>query len=229
MGAFVYRRATDLIPFGIDRSIPPSIVEITSQRDITAVINDLEDQLFTGAVKVLCGTGKSRGAVLLWNGKVLGCTYGQETQLTQLPTEGALKLLLSDCKIPGTQILRSSLSEEIILPMSALFLGYPVERSDSLDAPGYLQYLKKWCLKKQQTACLAISLPTHEAVLDFVYKGNPVGSFEVDSQRYSPARDTRTPADRLVQLHPTSSVECSILAPEPIEKLGFRLTNRRIH
>lgn len=225
----MYRRATDLIPFGIDRSIPPYIVEISSQSEITEVINDLEDQLFTGVVKVSCSPGKSRGAVLLWNGKVLGCIYGQKTRLNRLPTEDSLKLLLNDCKIPGTQILRSSLSEDVVLPMSALFLGYPVEIDDTQSAPRYLRYLKEWFLKKKQTACVAISIPTNGAVLDFVYKGKPIGSFEVEYQRYSPAKDTITRADRLVQLHPRCRVECSILAPDPIDKLGFRLTNRRLH
>lgn len=114
------RRATDLIPFNIDAGICPAVVEITSRADIDAVLNDLEDQRFTGHLKMSSSSRTARGSLLLRRGKLLGCIYGQKTQLHPLPTEDSFRLLLNDCRAPGTQILLSTLNEEIVANVGSI-------------------------------------------------------------------------------------------------------------
>lgn len=220
------RRATDLIPFNIDAGICPAVVEITSRADIDAVLNDLEDQRFTGHLKMSSSSRTARGSLLLRRGKLLGCIYGQKTQLHPLPTEDSFRLLLNDCRAPGTQILLSTLNEEIVLPMSALFLGYPLEQEEFAS----LQDLQNWLLTNKKTACTAITLPSNRTLLEFVHKGTPIGTFEVETQQYTRSEPSGTQGDQLVKLAATTDMACSVLVDVAMNEAidpGYAITNRR--
>ncbi|MBX9723260.1 MAG: hypothetical protein K2X81_17790, partial [Candidatus Obscuribacterales bacterium] len=100
-----------------------------------------------------------------------------------------------------------------------------VERSDDLDARSYMDYIMSWFAQKEQTACLAFSLPaTGATLLAFVYKGHFVGSFFVETQEFS--RDVNV-VYNLIQQDANSRVEASILPPELTStsvRLGFSLS-----
>jgi hypothetical protein len=179
----------------------------------------------TGCVKAFCEPRKSRSAVLLYKGRAVGCIYGNKQLREPLPTESSLQMMLSDCQTPDTHLVMYGLPEEVTLAMSALFLGYPVERSDDLDARSYMDYIMSWFQQKEQTACLAFSLPASSAtLLAFVYRGQFVGSFYVETQEFS---TDITFVYSLIQQDAQSRVEASILPPELTStavRLGFSLS-----
>ena len=219
------RRAIDLILPPLDKNQQPNKMRIGQGDDLLWLITDLEGGMRTGCVKAFCEPRKSRSAVLLYKGRAVGCIYGNKQMREPLPTESSLQMMLSDCQTPDTHLVMYGLPEEVTLAMSALFLGYPVERSDQLDARSYMDYIMSWFSQKEQTACLAFSLPANSAtLLAFVYKGAFVGSFYVESQEFS--RDVNF-VYNLIQSDPQSRVEASILPPELTStsvRLGFSLS-----
>lgn len=222
---FKLRRAIDLILPPVDKSQQPNKMKIAESDDLLWLITDLEGGMRTGCVKAFCERRKSRAAVLLYKGRAVGCIYGNKELKEQLPTEHSLQMMLSDCQTPDTQLLMYGLPEEVTLAMSALFLGYPVDRSDDLNARQYMDYIMGWFAQKEQTACLAFSLPMSGAtLLAFVHKGAFVGSFYVETQEFS--RDINFVYNVIAQ-DPQSRVEASILPPEltsPAVRFGFSLS-----
>lgn len=222
---FKLRRAIDLILPPVDKSQQPNKMKIAESDDLLWLITDLEGGMRTGCVKAFCEPKKSRAAVLLYKGRAVGCIYGNKELKDPLPTEHSLQMMLSDCQTPDTQLLMYGLPEEVTLAMSALFLGYPVERSDDLDARSYMEYIMSWFAQKEQTACLAFSLQMSGAtLLAFVHKGQFVGSFYVETQEFS--RDINFVYNTITQ-DPQARVEASILPPELTSaavRFGFSLS-----
>lgn len=219
------RRAIDLILPPLDKNQQPNKMRIGQGDDLLWLITDLEGGMRTGCVKAFCEPKKSRSAVLLYKGRAVGCIYGNKQMKEPLPTESSLQMMLSDCTTPDTHLVMYGLPEEVTLAMSALFLGYPVERSDSLDARSYMDYIMSWFAQKEQTACLAFSLPsTGATLLSFVHKGQFVGSFYVETQEF--ARDIEF-VYNLLRQDPQARVEATILPPELTSasvRLGFSLS-----
>lgn len=222
---FRLRRAIDLILPPLDKNQQPNKMNIGQSDDLLWLITDLEGGMRTGCVKAFCEGRKSRSAVLLYRGRAVGCIYGTKGMTDPLPTESSLQMMLSDCQTPNTQLVMYGLPEEVTLAMSALFLGYPVERKDDLDARSYMDYIMNWFAQKQQTACLAYSV--YEAsgtLLAFVHRGAFVGAFYVESQEFS--RDINFVYNMIAQ-DKSARVEASILPPELTSasvRLGFSLS-----
>jgi hypothetical protein len=220
---FKLRRAIDLIL--------PSIGEDQGQKmrigdeDLEWLITQLEGGMRTGCVKAFCEPRKSRSAVLLYRGRAVGCIYGNKNLPEPQPTEPSLQMMLNDLNEPDTNLLCYDLPENVTLAMSALFLGYPVERSDDLDAKSYIQYIGSWLEQKEQTACLAVSLPSTGATcLIFVHKGKFIGSFYVEDQKFS--TEISFVYDLLAK-DPQAQVSASILPPELTStsvRFGFSLS-----
>ncbi len=216
------RRATDLLipPFGNNAEENFAAGDSCLEK----LIEDIEGKESTGCVKAFSEENLSRSAALIYKGRAVGCIYGQRHMSEPWPTETALELMLDDMRLPETKVLKYALPEEVILSMSSLFLGYPIERTDTLNASDYLSYILKWVKQRQQTACLIISEPSVPALcLSFIHKGNFFGAFHVEEQKFSP--DMAFVQDFLQQAE-NPKVEASILPPEMIStsvRFGYAL------
>lgn len=224
---FKLRRAIDLILPALDADKASTCRIGDEFEDVEWLITQLEGGMRTGCVKAFCEPRKSRSAVLLYKGRAVGCIYGNKTLPEPQPTEPSLQMMLTDLQEPDTQLLIYDLPEEVTLAMSALFLGYPVERNDDLDGRSYLDYIGSWLHQKEQTACIAVSSQAQGTRLAFVYKGRYVGSFYVEDQIFDP--DINVMYDFLAKDR-MSAVSASILPPEMTSasvRFGFSLSMAR--
>jgi hypothetical protein len=220
---FKLRRAIDLILPAIGEDQPSTNMRIGDE-DVEWLITTLEGGMRTGCVKAFCEPRKSRSAVLLYRGRAVGCIYGNKSLPEPQPTEPSLQMMINDLNEPETNIVIYDLPEEVTLAMSALFLGYPVDRSDDLDARSYIEYIGSWLSQREQTACLAVSLSAGGTCLAFVHKGRYVGSFYVEDQKFS--ADLKTLYD-LIANDKGAQVHASILPPELTSssvRFGFSLS-----
>ncbi len=217
------RSATDLLIPPVDSS--ESNTFLMKEYNLEWLITNLEGGMRTGCVKASSQERLSRSAMLLYRGRVVGCIYGAKRISDSFSLEMSLSMMLADITLPETQVTVYDLPEEIVLSMSALFLGYPVNRSDDLDIRSYMDYLCNWFEQKEQTACMAFSLPKRSATcLALIHKGKYVGSFYVEDQTFN--RD-KSYIYHLLEEEPESSVQSSILPPEMISttvRFGFSLS-----
>jgi hypothetical protein len=128
------------------------------------------------------------------------------------PTEPSLSFMLKDLEADDAKVTFYDLPEDVVLSMSALFLGYPVDRAENISAREYMDYLLNWFSEKVQTACLAINLPTmFGTCLVFVHAGKFVGSFYVEDQHFS---TDIAYVHELLNRDSKAILEASILPPE---------------
>lgn len=223
---FHLKRATDLIlpPVGNDGLKEFKIADY----DLEWLITDLEGGMRTGCVKASSDERRSRSGMLLYKGRAVGCIYSSKEMPETLPTEEALHQTLKDLALPQTTVQIYDLPESIILSMSALFLGYPVQRDDNYDARSYMDYICSWFANKGQSACLAISLPAKSATcLSFIHLGQFCGAFYVEDQRFSQDKEF---VYELLRADNEAYVEASILPPEMTSsavRFGFSLSMSR--
>lgn len=186
--------------------------------DLEWLITDLEGGMRTGCVKASSEQKLSRSAMLLYRGRAVGCIYGCKASPETLPTEQSLPQMLADLEMPDAIVSLYDLPENVTLAMSALFLGYPVQRSDDYDARSYMDYICSWFESKGQTACLAITLPSNKATcLGYVYKGQFAGAFYVEDQKFTTDKNF---VYELLRNDPNAGVEASILPPEMTSSTG---------
>jgi hypothetical protein len=219
---FKLRRAIDLILPSIGEDKGDNLR--MGDEDLEWLITTLEGGMRTGCMKAFCEPRKSRSAVLLYRGRAVGCIYGNKTLPEPQPTEPSLQMMLQDLQEPDTSLLVYDLPEEVTLAMSALFLGYPVERNDDLDGRSYLDYIGSWLQQKEQTACLAITTSTNATCLAFVHKGRYVGAFFVEDQKFDPNIQF---VFNLLESDRGAMVSASILPPELTSasvRFGFSLS-----
>jgi hypothetical protein len=223
---FHLKRATDLVPPAFDES---SRNEFNiEEQDLEWLITDIEGGFRTGCVKAFCQSKLSRAAALLYKGRAVGCIYGRKKQPENYGTEQSLQIMMQDLESPDTQCELYDLPDSIVLPMSALFLGYPVPREDKLDTRTYMDYMLNWLGGKAQTACLAVTLPSKTATcLTFVHNGKFCGAFYVEDQKFS---DDVNFVYKLLESDPAAAVEASILPPEMTSsavRFGYNLSMAR--
>lgn len=204
------RRATDLILPPIDKETLNSFA--VSDYDLEWLITDLEGGMRTGCVKTSAESKLSRAAMLVYKGRAVGCIYGCKSMPETHPTEPSLSFMLKDLEADDAKVTFYDLPEDIVLSMSALFLGYPVDRAENISAREYMDYLLNWFSEKVQTACLAINLPTmFGTCLVFVHAGKFVGSFYVEDQHFS---TDIAYVHELLNRDDKAILEASILPPE---------------
>ena len=182
--AFRAKRAIDLIP----EALPGTPVQrlMVQEHDLEGLIFQLESSKITGALKAFSATGQSRSAVLLYQGRVVGAVYGNANMTELQPMDAAIQLMIADWAWPDTEALLYELDEGAVLSLSALFLGYPVARSDKRDAREYMDYIAEWIREKKQTACLAFTLPKSKTnCLAMYHRGRFVGCYHAEELNYS--------------------------------------------
>lgn len=206
---FIFRRAIDLLPPPIGNSF--SIIK-TTDKSTRSLLQEWVDSSFTGCVIASNDAHKTRSALILYQGRAVGCIYTTKTMPLTQPTEDAIKLVVRDLEFPNGTIKIYPLHESTVLPLSALFLGYPVFRSDDLSAAEYVDYICQWLKSKGQTACLAISLlQSYSTCLCFIYQGTFSSAYYVEDQEV--VRDQKFVME-LLRNEPGANVEASILPPD---------------
>ena len=223
-GSLRMKRATDLIMPPIDNR-QHNKMRIAQADDLLWLITDLEGGSRTGCIKASCPELKSRSALLLFKGRAVGCVYGNKALKKSHPTESSLQLMLSDCKLPGAEMEMYALPDEVTLAMAALFIGYPVERSDDLDAETYFEYISSWFLQKASIACVSFTLPsTQSTMLALICYGKYFGTYHVDDCEFSP--NLQYLISKL-RKNRDAKAEAFILSPELTSasvRLGFSLS-----
>jgi hypothetical protein len=197
-----------------------------SDYDPEWLITDLEGGMRTGCLKATSEREFSRSAALLLRGRAVGGIYGSKDDPITRPTEESVASMLATiCREPDTVVSMYDLPEHVVLAMSALFLGYPVERNDDYSPLEYMVFICDWLQKEGLTAALAITLAHGTGtILAFVCKGRYAGAFNVEEQSF---HEDREYLYDLLEQNPEAGIEVSVLPSEmhsSSARFGFSLS-----
>ena len=147
------RRAVDLVMPPI--SATPILLksEKNTSRELFA---SLEAAEFTGCVKVFCQERLSRAAVIFLRGRAVGIVYSTKTSAESYPFVIGLKKVMEDLAAADADLEMYDLPPDIIISMSALFLGYLDHSADSLRNGEYAEKMLSHFDKDKSTACFSL-------------------------------------------------------------------------
>lgn len=204
------KRAVDLIPAAAS---PADVVQVeTGRHGPSVLIEKLESEKFTGVLKVHSEERLSRSAMLLFEGRVVGCHYACKELPYLVSTEGALQLALGDISFARTNATLYPLPDAVILSLAALFIGRLEEHEHDERAGAAMGAICKELAERNATACVAITWPPSEDMcFVFIHEGQIFGAFRVDDRTYS--TDPEFAFD-LLKRNGKASLQAMVLAPE---------------
>lgn len=183
------RRAVDIIMPSLSGKL---LHELTCKDcDVDALLRDLELAAFTGTLKARSESLKSRSAMLLYRGRVVGAIYGRKDLNEPLDIQKSIALIKGDLKNADTLIQVYELPQNVVLSMSAIFLGCPVTNDGSLDVKDFVDTTLMSMRLSGEMGCITIA---HEAqrpdILLFIDRGDLTGGFEIETTTYETERTT---------------------------------------
>lgn len=205
------RRASDLILPAENSSVISYM--LVGDIGIKSLVGEIERGQLTGGLKVSNKNQMSRGFLLLAEGRVYGVIYSDKAEALPKPAKEAIHDVIAQLKDAESSIMMFPLEEPIVVPLSALFVGYPVERNDDYSALEYLDFISNWLEEKSVTATLAISISGNfpATTLAFISKGEFAGYFNVDDVTFKTRVETLRDSLKGV---PNAALEVSILPPD---------------
>ncbi len=225
LAQLLYRRSTDLIVPPLSSSTSSLIrIDGTQLESLISWLDEMQIGKFTGCIKVACEQKKSRAAALLYKGRAVGCIYSNRTNLIRTRTAEAIQMMLEDIEV-GAFTIQYDLPANLVLAMSAQFIGYSVRRNENLNPLAWGEHWLQWCESRGQTGCICFALP-HEKDSCYVYvhDGTVCGAFSVSDQRFSTEKEF---VFQLLEKAQDVEVESHILplkdANWPDKELGYVL------
>lgn len=220
IAGIVLRRAIDILP---PRPSDDCLTIFPTPLSAKAVIQFVERFRQTGVLRVTSEERTARAAALLCDGRVVGCLYGDPLHVESPRTDEALDLLLQVLAVKSTEAEFYRLDEAVILSMCSLFIGYPMDRNDSLDAPQYFEHIQEWLKTNSETACVAISFTDGATGLVMFHQGRFVRYFHIQQQLWS---DDISEVIAALQADPKAKVSTSIMDRAPGSHFGIRMSSR---
>lgn len=221
---FQFKRATDLFPPPLETD---SFLQIKMNNyESEWLVSDLESGQRTGCVRLNNEKEESRGAILVYRGRVVGCVFNSVESPETQSTKESLALFVPALKQADTVVTLYDLPESLVLAKCSLFLGYPVQREDDYNSLDYYRYIMDWFKKEGGTGCMAVALSGGRgAVLGYVHQAELIGSFSVDEQIYSTEKEI---FEALLEHDSGCRMAISILPPEFADLFstyGFKLSS----
>ncbi len=177
------RRAIDLIMPAVSGKLYRELN--CSTADSSKLLSELELANFTGCVKARSEEQKSRSAMLLFEGRVAGAIYGRKDAQETFAVEKAINLMKADIAGADTFLQVYELPQDVVLAMSALFLGCPLAKDESKAMLDYFDTTLMSISLTGETGCLTYSEESGSPdILVFISKGQPFGGYKIAAQEY---------------------------------------------
>lgn len=115
------RRAVSLFPQPVE-GLQKEQMQTTNVNFYKLLIQ-IEGNQCSGCLQITSPKNRSRSAILVYRGRVIGCSWGQRNIEKQSFGQDALEHALADLASPDNQLVAYQLSEDIVLASAALFHG----------------------------------------------------------------------------------------------------------
>jgi hypothetical protein len=170
------RRAIGLIPVPLDESADK--IPLPSSQKYRELLVSIEGKQSTCCLRIISPRRRSRSAVLIFRGRVMGCIYGAKNLGRQLMGQEAHLRAMSDLALPDNTVDAHMLDEEVVLAAASLFHGSVLQPPQDAQ----VQEIYEWCIEatisSDLPACVVVSDATHVPVcMTYLMKGRIVGVY----------------------------------------------------
>lgn len=210
------RRVVGLLPDPQDKS--NSVIASSNHHRL---LLDLEAEQRTCCLKMSSDRRRSRGALLIFRGRVLGTIYGSKLLGEQLLDQKAYAKVCGDLTEPDSSVRAHLLEEGLVIAAAALFHGHPFELENNLPIGDVFTAYMQALMKVNMPGCLVVSNPNHLVVcLAYVFAGRLVGLYSARAGWLPPVVSL---AIEQVKQFPEGTVTGSMLQARNVNEV-FELT-----
>ncbi len=171
------RRAIGLVPSPSDETMR----EVTESERFRyrQVLISIEGKESTCCFKVVSPTRRSRAALVVFRGKVLGCIYGRKDLNYQLFGHDAFEALMDDMASSHSIVDTYILPEKLALATASLFHGSVFNQPENLNCREAFDLMYRHLMESQMPGCIVVKRNNTDEVLGFTYffAGRVVGVF----------------------------------------------------
>jgi len=170
------RRAIGLIPVPLDETADK--IPLPSSLRYRELLVAIEGKQSTCCLRIISPRKRSRSALLIFRGRVMGCIYGAKNLGRQLMGEEAHFRAMSDMALPDNTVDAHMLDEEIVLAAASLFHGSVLQPPEEIQG----QEIYEWCIEatiaSNLPACVVVSDANHVPVcMTYLTNGKIVGVY----------------------------------------------------
>ena len=185
----------------------------------------IEAKQFTCCLRLVSPRRKSRAALLIFRGRVLGCVYGNKTIGCQLFGKEAHQYALADLAEPDNILDAYMLSDELVLASASLFHGYVLNASPDTRAQQLFNIAVDGLKSSRSPGCVVISTDDNMAAcMVYFFGGQIIGVY---SFREGWVEPSYAGAQRYLVAVPNAKIMASSIAAKNVEEvmeLTFGLT-----
>lgn len=132
----------------------------------------------TGCLKVTSHGSRSRSAILLYKGRVVGCVYGRKNMRGQYLQKDAHKYALADLASPGNILDAYELPEELVLAAASLFYGETLQLDPAQSLAAIFDSALSSLMRSGLPGTVVVNTYNEETVcIIYVAQGKIVGVF----------------------------------------------------
>jgi hypothetical protein len=217
------RRAASLFP--APKDINQHEIARTKNVRYHQLLVSLEGNQRSCCLKILSPRRKSRAAILVYRGRVLGCVYGRKDIDYQMVGHEAHTLALTEIANPGNILDAYELPEELVLASASMFHGFCMQFPEYGSLEQMYGDALEAVLRRSMPATVVVTNEVDEMIsISYTYDGNLIGLFTAGEGWVEP---TLANACRHSEECLEPKVRASILptkAPLDVCALGFSLT-----
>lgn len=217
------RRAVNLVPLPVAAD-GHEIAQTHTVRYHHLLIS-IEGNRRTCCLKIISPSKKSRSAILIFRGRVIGCLYGRKNLGFQVMQQDATMNALADLAAPGNLLDAYQLPEDLVLSAAALFHGQSLEFSKTADAQEVLASAVEQIANFSLPGCVVVSTAEGEMVCQlYMSEGRIIGLYSSKDGWVEPKLQI---AQRYLSSVTDARVMASVLAirnMDDVAALGFSLT-----
>ncbi len=170
------RRTIGLLPLPAMRQ-DHEIVD-TDNLKLKQLLLSIEARGISCCIRVFSNTRKSRSALLIFRGRLIGSVYGCRDLSAQVYGKQAFDNIMSDILAPHNVIDAYPLTDELVLAAASLFHGGLNDVFDGSSALHIYPNCARMMLNNRRTGCIVASRDDDSAVcVTYIYEGKIVGVY----------------------------------------------------
>lgn len=181
----------------------------------------LEGSERTGCLKITSPYARSRSAILLFRGRVVGCVYGRKYMKGQYLHQDAHKCALSDLASPGNVLDAYELPEDLVLAASSLFYGETLDLNNGQSIEAIFQDAVNSLVRSGMPGCVVVNTYGEETLcIVYVANGRLVGIYSAVEGWMQGTAETVKRLFKGVQC----KVHASVMSVSAQNNVGFSLS-----
>lgn len=170
------RRTIGLLPLPQNRQ-EHEIVESGGVR-LQQLLLSIEARKISCCIRVFSDNSKSRSAILVYRGRLIGCVFGHRGLARQLYGKQAFERIMTDMLLPHNIIDAYPLSDEMVLATASLFHGGLNDVFGGAAALKIYPNCARMMIANKRTGCMVVNAGGDAAVcVTYMFEGKIIGVY----------------------------------------------------